>query len=427
MKKLFVLALVIAMMASGTALGALAEVGVVVEANNDSNTGYTAKFTYENAEAANVQIKGGFTFYRVNDIYAIAGGRLNLDDGIISSEHLFTPETWEPGMARVGDSGYVADMTKDEDGDWTMSVNLPGGSYLYQYVVTDKDGNEETITDPANIPYVNTLGASQARSQFFVPYASQKQSESDDWTFVMPMEEVSARGEVLWMEYEGMQFEGADSKLQQMMLYLPAGYDAERAEPYKVLYLCHGGGGEEGDWFHQGNANNIVDRLIAAGDTESFIIAAIDISAGTDAELVENVLNYTIPYMEANYNVSAEVSGRAFAGLSKGGKLTYAAYQTASDQFGYFGVFSVGHPSADYTILDAVALNQPVLYLAVGFADMTYGYAFQKGQIPMAPYSVFLTKAGVEYTGLKIVEGGHDWFTWQLTLLDFVTTTLWKK
>lgn len=398
--------------------------GVVVEANPDSKTGYTATFTYENAEAANVQIMGGFTFYEVNNINALGGGRLN-PNGDIVGEDLLTPETWFPGAARYGDAGYVADMTNN-DGVWTISVDLPSGSFLYQYIVTDKDGNATTITDPANVPAVNALGASQTRSQFYVPFDASKHAAEDDWTFVTPIEDASKAGQVIWTEYEGAKFEGQESATHQMMIYLPAGYDAERAEAYKVLYLVHGGGGEEGDWIHQGNANNVVDRLIANGDAEPFIIAMIDISKGSDVELVNNLVGYTVPYMEANYNVSTEVAGRAIAGLSKGAKFTWCAYQYASDKFGYFGAFSVGHPSGEYSILDAVALNKPTLYLAVGYADHTYAAAFFKGQIPMAPYSVYLEKAGVDFIGLDIVEGGHDWFTWPQTLNLFVKNVLWK-
>ena len=428
--KTFCLAITVIVLILPFSMPTLAEsagVGVSVEENSMSATGYTATFSYENANATSVKIMGGFTFYKPNDIYLITAGRLNLDDGIVDQEHIFTPETWEPGLSRFGDSGYIANMTKDDEtGMWSFSVDLPCGSYLYQYIITDADGNEMTITDPSNIPAVNMLGASQTRSQFYVPYNAQKQAASDNWTFLMPVENDADRGTVYWMEYNGVQFNGSEITTHQLMLYLPSGYDANRLEPYKVLYLCHGGGGEEGDWFHQGNANNIVDQLIATGKVEPFIIAAIDISNGSDDEIVENVLEYTIPYMENNYNVSPDVDDRAFAGLSKGGKLTYAMYQYASDQFGYFGVFSVGHPSSDYSILDAVALNEPVLYLSVGYADATFDYAFQKGQVPMAPFSVYLSKCGVNYVGLKVFEGGHDWFNWPQALNDFIAETLWK-
>ncbi|MDO4276243.1 MAG: alpha/beta hydrolase-fold protein [Eubacteriales bacterium] len=406
----------------------MTEGGVTVEKNEDSRTGYTATFTYYDDKAANVKIQGGFTFYSVGDEYCYSDGRQNEDGGIVDVEnHLYTPENWEPGLARYGDGGYIRDMTKDETtGAWTFSVDLPGGSYLYQYNVIDADGNEELIADPANIPYCNTLGASQVRSQFYVPYDAESQAESDDWTFVFPAENEDDRGTLIWDTYEGYIYEGTDSAVQEAEVYLPAHYDENREEPYKTLYLVHGGGGEEGDWFHQGNAGNIVDRLASEGKTEEFVMVAIDISTGTDEELCKNLSDYTIPYVEKNYNVSSEINDRALAGLSKGAKFTYTAHYLIDDIFGYFGAFSVGYPGPTYDIADAVNLNKAKLYLAGGYADHTMTAAFQEGQIPMVPFSEYLDENNIEYTGLKIVEGGHDWFTWQQILKDFVETYLWK-
>lgn len=400
--------------------------GVTVEANEESKTGYTATFTYYNDEAASVKIQGGFTFYQPGDEYCYSGGRLNDDGDIVDAAHLYTPENWEPGLVRYGDAGYVQDMSQNEDGAWTISVDLPGGSYLYQYVVVDKEGNEEIITDPANIPYCNTLGASQTRSQFYVPYDAQKQTEADDWTFVFPAENEADRGTLIWDTYEGYTYEGAESSQQQVEIYLPAGYDENRGEPYKTLYLAHGGGGEEGDWFHQGNAGNIADRLAAEGKAEEFIMVAIDISVGTDEELCENLAEYTIPYIEENYYVSSETEDRALAGLSKGAKFTYTAHYLLEDTFGYFGAFSVGYPAPAYDIVDAVNTNKAKLYLGCGYADHTMASAFQEGQIPMAEFSAYCDENQVEYTGLTVVEGGHDWFTWPQLLRDFIENFLWK-
>lgn len=423
-RKLAVLAaLVLALMSvSACALGE----GVEVVSNPDSQTGYTAVFTYVDDSAQSVQLRGSFNFYIVNDVYVLSSEVVSKEAGTIPEDHIYTPETWQPGMAHINDSGYTVDMTKDENGVWTVSLDLPCASYLYQYIVTDAQGNETVITDPANIPAVNLLGASQERSQFFVPYDAEKQAEGDDWTFLMPIEDESARGELVWLEIEGMTFEGRDTNLQQMMLYLPAGYDSEREEPYKVLFISHGSGGEEGDWFHQGNINNIADRLIASGACEPFIIVCVDKSQGENEEVVENIMEYTIPYLEENYNISSEVSDRAFAGLSAGGKLTYTAYQYESDQFGYFGVFSSAYPAATYDINEAVALGEPVLYLGCGYADNRVSIPSQEGQIPMAPFSLYLDKIGVEHEGVVLVEGAHDWFAWPQLFADFVTTTLWK-
>ena len=403
------------------------EGGVIVEANPDSKTGYTATFTYYDEETANVKIQGGFTFYEPGDEYCYAAGRLNEDGDIVSPEHLFTPENWRQDLARYGDSKYIEDMTKDgETGAWTISVDLPGGSYLYQYVVVDAQGNETVITDPENVPYCNSLGAEQARSQFYVPYDAEKQAESDDWTFLFPAEKEEDRGTLIWDTYEGMTYEGSDTAVQQIEIYLPANYDENRETPYKVLYLVHGGGGEEGDWFHQGNAGNVVDRLAAAGVTEEFIMAAIDASTGTNEELCENLTDYTIPYMEANYNVSSAVEDRALAGLSKGAKFTYTAHYLIEDTFGYFGAFSVAYPEPTYTITNAANLDKAKLYLGAGYADQTMETAMDEGQIPMRPFSEYLDENNIEYTGLYIVEGGHDWFTWPQIFYNFVETFLWK-
>ncbi len=169
-----------------------------------------------------------------------------------------------------------------------------------------------------------------------------------------------------------------------------------------------------------------MDRLTADGICEEFIMVAIDISAGTDEELCKNLTEYTIPYIEENYNVSTETEGRALAGLSKGAKFTYTAHYLVKDTFGYFGAFSVGYPAPTYDIVDAVNTNVAKLYLGCGYADHTMASAFQEGQIPMAEFSEYCDENGVEYTGLTVVEGGHDWFTWPQLLKDFVENFLWK-
>ena len=45
-----------------------------------------------------------------------------------------------------------------------------------------------------------------------------------------------------------------------------------RRERYPVLYLQHGGGEDETGWIKQGNANFILDNLIASGNSKPMII-----------------------------------------------------------------------------------------------------------------------------------------------------------
>ena len=53
-------------------------------------------------------------------------------------------------------------------------------------------------------------------------------------------------------------------------VYLPAGYD--KTKTYPLIVVSHGGGGNECDWFSQGQLNNIMDNLIAQGRTREAIV-----------------------------------------------------------------------------------------------------------------------------------------------------------
>jgi hypothetical protein len=56
------------------------------------------------------------------------------------------------------------------------------------------------------------------------------------------------------------------------LVYLPASYDTQMKERYPVLYLQHGAGEDETGWIRQGNANFILDNLIAAKSCKPMIV-----------------------------------------------------------------------------------------------------------------------------------------------------------
>ena len=56
-----------------------------------------------------------------------------------------------------------------------------------------------------------------------------------------------------------------------MMVYTPPGYETS-TQKYPVLYLLHGGGGDEDAWLTMGRANIIMDNLIAAGKAKPMIV-----------------------------------------------------------------------------------------------------------------------------------------------------------
>ena len=56
------------------------------------------------------------------------------------------------------------------------------------------------------------------------------------------------------------------------LVYLPPNYDTQTTKRYPVLYLQHGAGEDETGWIRQGNANFILDNLIAVEAAKPMIV-----------------------------------------------------------------------------------------------------------------------------------------------------------
>ncbi len=111
-----------------------------------------------------------------------------------------------------------------------------------------------------------------------------------------------------------------------------------------VLYLLHGGGGDEEAWTSMGRAAQILDNLIEKGLAEPMIVVMPNGNAGQQAACtmglsvkefprteananlyVTSLVKEIIPYIEKNYRVIAKPEARAIAGLSMGGGHTISA------------------------------------------------------------------------------------------------------
>ncbi len=385
--------------------------GVTVTADEDSITGYTATFVYEDADAEAVSLIGSMGFF--------------YDDGSVGKnpEICYSPYEWKPDMIPSGDGSYRTEMTKVEGTDyWTAEMPLPSGKYLYAYNV---DEAEKNIADPANAPMSADVENGNAfdRSVFYVPYDGEKQAGYKDWSFLMERED-EQKGTVSFVNYDDL-----DGTARPLGIYLPYGYDEAAQEPYKVLYLSHGGGGNETDWFYGGSADNIFDNLTAEGQIEPTIVVTMNNSVyDWDYDrIITNLMDCIIPYMEENYNVSAEPSGRAFAGLSMGGMTTSNVYYACADQFGYFGIFSGSEAAIDTSTLDLETLKEPFVMIGAGKFDMayvndTYG---QEGDRTSLGLKDNMDEAGISYR-FHEVDGSHDWFVWPQLLNIFAENYLWK-
>ena len=55
-------------------------------------------------------------------------------------------------------------------------------------------------------------------------------------------------------------------------IYTPPGYDPDRALPYPLMIIHHGGGGHEAHWTTQGVANRILDNVLASGRMQPAVV-----------------------------------------------------------------------------------------------------------------------------------------------------------
>lgn len=137
-------------------------------------------------------------------------------------------------------------------------------------------------------------------------------------------------------------------------IYVPANYDATRAQPYPALYLLHGGAGTFSDWSDtsMGDLKSTLAGVFGSTGFDGIVVMPEGGRAGwytdwygaTDgdfAPLWESFhVDQLVPWIDDNFNTSGDRSGRTIAGLSMGGlgTLMYGARHT--DVFSAIGSFS---------------------------------------------------------------------------------------
>lgn len=192
-------------------------------------------------------------------------------------------------------------------------------------------------------------------------------------------------------------------------VWTPPGYDAERAEPYPLFVLNHGGGQTWTDWVEVGRTRQILDNLFLDGALQPMVVVMPNGNVSDyPAELLDNI----VPVTEATYNVSGDPAKRALAGLSAGGARTISVLKAHPGAFASIGVFSAGFGSGDGVDVDAINAGTDLFRLYIGdITDFVY-----EG---MMASLVTLDELGIEYEFDGVTPGPHGWDVWQKNLIDF--------
>jgi len=213
-------------------------------------------------------------------------------------------------------------------------------------------------------------------------------------------------------------------------VYTPAGFTKKKK--YPVLYLLHGIGGDEDEWYKNGVPHIIFDNLIADGKMEPMIVVLPngramknDRAEGNifDKEKVEafatfekDLLNDIIPFIEKKYPVLKTREFRAIAGLSMGGGQSLNFGLGNLDKFAWVGGFS----SAPNTKMPAELVPNTqkakemlkLLYVSCGDKDNLM-------QVSQRTHD-YLKANKVPHIYRVIPDGYHDFNVWKDDLYHYV-------
>ncbi|MBZ5586237.1 MAG: esterase [Acidobacteriia bacterium] len=347
-------------------------------------------------------------------------------------------------------------MTKGEDGVWSTTVG-PIGEQLWWYSF-QVDGVK--VLDPSNGEIARDGSRYDNWLMISGPF-------SDSWEFKPEVPHGAVQS--VWYPSPILKLKG-----RRMYVYTPPDYTASNAR-YPVLYLLHGGGGDEDQWINLGRTNVIMDNLIAAGKVKPMIVvmpngnanqivaqgygygpiprpgaafgggrgaaapgagrgaAGAAAPAGRGAEgaaapagrgrgmmggpyegsYPQSLVKDVIPFIDKNYRTIPKKDSRAIAGLSMGGMHTIQATNNNPGVFGWIAVWSAGgQDTPEFTAALGKLKASGVRHYYVAAGTNDMALNGSKALFQL------VQKAGLN-TSWHETPGAHYYLIWRVFLGDF--------
>ena len=356
---------------------------------------------------------------KIDHVVVVPVTNVNMMQGpkLISDNRVeFTVKAPEAQKVQIDLCGTKYDMTKDNDGTWTVTTKPQVPGFHYYFLIVDG----VSVSDPASQTF---YGCGKWSSAIEIP-----EEGMDDFEI-----QAVPHGEVRTVHY----YSKVDMAWRPLMIYTPAGYN-DGKQTYPVVYIQHGGGEDHRGWMEQGRTAQIMDNLIAAGKAVPMIVVSSNSNVhsrnggfgggyswkGMQAfrsELIENV----IPFVEKNYRVKKDRANRAMCGLSMGGGQSFYIGLRDPEVFANVGVFSTGmfggisgasnfdlEAEVPGILSDTKTFNQQfdVFFMSCGEQD------------PRIDYTRNIVKkmrdGGVEVR-FNSYPGDHEWQVWRKSLHEF--------
>jgi enterochelin esterase family protein len=350
---------------------------------------------------------------------------------------LLAPKATQVVLNGSWDNGTDIPMTKNEEGIWSATVG-PLGEQLWWYSFR-VDGLK--MLDPNNAEYARDGSRYDNWLMISGPF-------SESWEFKADVPHGAVQS--VWYPSPILK-----QKSRRMYVYTPPDYMTSNAR-YPVLYLLHGGGGDEDQWVNLGRTNVIVDNLIAAGKMKPMIVVMPNGNAnqivaqgygygpiprplppargapapgaprggavptggrGTvqpyEGSFPQSLVNEVVPFVDKNFRTIRNKDGRAIAGLSMGGGHTVQATNNNPGVFGWIGVWSAGGQDTPEFQAALTKLRESGVkhyYVGAGTTDFARNGAESLHNL--------VEKAGLK-TSWHETPGPHLYLIWRVFLGDF--------
>jgi enterochelin esterase-like enzyme len=326
---------------------------------------------------------------------------------------IYAPKATEVTVSGEFEVGAPAHrLTKDAQGVWSVTLGpFEPELYEYDFIV---DGVQ--MLDPRNPVVKYNRGPAAISSLLDIRGSSPRAFD------VRPV----AHGKVDIRHYDSK----TTGQTRRVHIYTPPNYERTTSR-LPVLYLLHGGDGEDSVWTAFGRAHVILDNLIADKTIPPLIVVmpngyAYGWDSGVAAEkqqadFQKDLVDDLIPFVQANYRASRDRKERALAGLSRGGGQTLSIGLRHLNLFSRLGVFSAGSNNPQEAFKDVAANARRVdeqldlLWIGCGTDDFAMPGAKRLDE--------FLTANGIDHT-FRRTAGEHTWIVWRQYLQE-LAPLLW--
>jgi enterochelin esterase-like enzyme len=326
---------------------------------------------------------------------------------------IYAPKATEVTVSGEFEVGAPAHrLTKDAQGVWSVTLGpFEPELYEYDFIV---DGVQ--MLDPRNPAVKYNRGPAAISSLLDIRGSSPRAFD------VRPV----AHGKVDIRHYDSK----TTGQTRRVHIYTPPNYERTTSR-LPVLYLLHGGDGEDSVWTAFGRAHVILDNLIADKTIPPLIVVmpngyAYGWDSGVAAEkqqadFQKDLVDDLIPFVQANYRASRDRKERALAGLSRGGGQTLSIGLRHLNLFSRLGVFSAGSNNPQEAFKDVAANARRVdeqldlLWIGCGTDDFAMPGAKRLDE--------FLTANGIDHT-FRRTAGEHTWIVWRQYLQE-LAPLLW--